>query len=118
MLGQTHVDFRLFDVIDYTMFPINSLSILDYQIHFNLIYLLIKDHGLVQLRVTPDQRLYIRSFMPIKSNVQKFRVAQLGFNDDLHVVLANDNTVYQFEWDVATPPNLVNKYALMPNSKV
>ena len=68
------MDLRIFDVIDHTMFELPSMTILDYQIHFNLIYLLVEDHGLVQLRVTPDQRLNIRSFMPIKMNVAKFRV--------------------------------------------
>ena len=74
LLNEGHTDFRLFDVIDHTLFGLKSMAILDYQIHFNLIYLLIKDHGLVQLRVTPDQRLQIRSFMHIKLNMQRFRV--------------------------------------------
>lgn len=118
LLGQTHMDFRLFDVIDHTFFELPSLSILDYQIHFNLVYLLVRDHGLVQLRVTPNQHVQIRSYMNIKLNVQRFVVHQNGFNDDLHVAVANDNTIYQFEWDVASPPTLVNKYALMAGSEV
>ena len=51
-------------------------------------------------------------------NVNRFSVAQLGFNDDLHVVLANDNTIYQYEWDTIYPPTLVTKYGLMSGTKV
>jgi hypothetical protein len=51
-------------------------------------------------------------------DVTRFRVDQLGFNDDLRVVVTNGNTVYQYEWDVTTPPKLINKYSLIPNSEV
>ena len=34
------------------------------------------------------------------------------------MVLSNDNTIYQYEWDVATEPVLVAKYALMEGSEV
>ena len=54
--------------------------------------------------------------MEVKKNINRFRVDQLGYNDDLNVVFANDNTVYQYEWDVAASPALVTKYALMPGS--
>lgn len=49
-------------------------------------------------------------------DAQKFRVEQLGFNDDLHVVIANGHSVYQYEWDLGTPAVLTNKYTLIPGS--
>ena len=56
--------------------------------------------------------------MPIKLDINRFRVDQLGFNDDLNVVATNGNTIYQFSWDVTHPPTLIAKYNLIPNSKV
>lgn len=109
---------RLLDVIDHTVLELDALSIYDYQVHFNLIYILVKGMGLYQFRVTPTQHLQLRSFMQINMDVTQFRVEQLGFNDDLLVAFSNDNTIYQFEWDVTTPPTLITKYALMPGSQV
>lgn len=51
-------------------------------------------------------------------DVQQFRVEQLGFNDDLHVVVANHNTIYQYEWDTVYPAVLVNKYSLISGTVV
>lgn len=34
------------------------------------------------------------------------------------VVATNGNTIYQFEWDVTSPPVLINKYILIPGTKV
>lgn len=56
--------------------------------------------------------------MEVKQNINRFRVDQLGYNDDLNVVFANDNTVYQYEWDTLSSASLVTKYALMPGSYV
>jgi hypothetical protein len=36
----------------------------------------------------------------------------------LHLVFSNENTIYQYVWDVTAPPVLVTKYALMANSVV
>lgn len=84
----------------------------------NYVYLLVKDSGIYQIEFTPTQRLVRRSFFPIKMNVNRFYVEQNGFNDDLHLIISNDNTIYQFTWDVTVPPVLVNKYTLMSNSIV
>jgi hypothetical protein len=94
------------------------LSILDYQIHNNFIYLLIKDEGLYQIQLTPTQRLQRTAYFTIKMNVNRFRVEQNGFNDDLHVVVSNNNTIYQYEWDVLNDPLLITKYTLMTGSTV
>ena len=51
-------------------------------------------------------------------NVKRFFVEQSGFNDDLHLIFSNDNTIYQYLWDVDTVPVLVTKYTLMANSVV
>lgn len=51
-------------------------------------------------------------------NVNRFVVEQNGFNDDLHLVLSNDNTIYQYIWDATIAPVLVTKYSLMTGSKV
>lgn len=51
-------------------------------------------------------------------DITRFRVDHLGFNDDINLVMSNENTVYQFEWDVTTPPVLVTKYTLIPKSIV
>lgn len=51
-------------------------------------------------------------------NVRRFRVIQDGFNDDLHVVFSNENTVYRYEWDAVYEPILVTKYTLMSGSQV
>ena len=34
------------------------------------------------------------------------------------VVTTNGNSIYQFEWDIASNPKLVTKYSLIPNSEV
>jgi len=60
----------------------------------------------------------VRSRFDLKLDITRFRVDRLGFNDDLNVVATNGNTIYQFEWDVTSPPTLINKYNLIPGSKV
>lgn len=70
------------------------------------------------MRLTRDQNVVIRSIMPIALDITRFRVDQIGFNDDLNLVATNGNTIYQFEWDVTNPPTLTAKYTLIPNSKV
>ena len=109
---------QLLDVIDHTFFELEKLSIADYQIHMGLIYILAYNKAIYELRITRDQHIQIRSIFPIQLDVTKFRVDQLGFNDDLNVVVTNGNTIYQFEWDVTTPATLVAKYTLIPNSEV
>ena len=42
----------------------------------------------------------------------------MGFNDELHVVVANQNVVYQYEWDASHTSTLVNKYVLISGSEV
>jgi len=109
---------QLLDVIDHTFLDIPSLSIADYQIYANNIYILAYNRGIYELRLNPDQNIQIRSKFDIKLDIDRFRVDQLGFNDDLNVVATNGNTIYQFEWDVTSPPTLTAKYTLIPNSKV
>ena len=118
MNSENIMKIQIVDVIDHTLLGLPSLAIYDFQVHFNYIYLLVKDSGLYQIELTPTQRLIRRSFFPIKMNVNRFVVEQNGFNDDLHLVFSNDNTIYQFVWDVTVPPVLVTKYALMANSVV
>lgn len=61
-----------------------------------LIYILAYNRAIYELRITRDQHIQIRSIFPIQLDVTKFRVDQLGFNDDLNVVVTNGNTIYQF----------------------
>lgn len=68
--------------------------------------------------LTRDQHLQIRSILPLQLDITRFRVDQLGFNDDLNVVATNGNTIYQFEWDLAAPPTLVAKYNLIAGTTV
>jgi len=96
----------------------SKLSIADYQVHNNLIYLLIYNEGVYQMTFTPDQHLVKRASFDMALDITKFRVDQLGFNDDLNLVMSNENTIYQFEWDVSTAPVLVTKYTLIPKSEV
>jgi hypothetical protein len=65
---------QIIDVIDHTLLGLTSLSLLDFQVHFNYIYLLAKDAGLFQIQFTPTQRLVRRSYFPIKMNVNRFVV--------------------------------------------
>lgn len=60
----------------------------------------------------------MRSKFHIQLDITRFRVDRVGFNDDLQVVATNGNTIYQYEWDVTTPPVLIRKYNLLPNSQV
>lgn len=112
------LDPQLIDVLDHTFFNLNSLSIADFQIHMNLIYILIYNKGLYELRVTPDQYVQLRSKFEMQMDMNRFSVDQLGFNDDLNIVMTNGHSVYQFDWDVTTPPVLTHKYTLAPNSQV
>lgn len=68
--------------------------------------------------MTPTQRLIRQAHFPIRMNVHRFRVIQDGFNDDLHVIFSNENTVYRYEWDTVYDPILVTKYTLMAGSRV
>lgn len=65
---------QIIDVIDHTLLGLPSLSILDFQVHMNYIYLLVKDSGLYQIEFTATQRLVRRSFFPIRMNVNRFFV--------------------------------------------
>lgn len=65
---------QILDVIDHTLLGLPALEIMDFQVHFNYIYLLVKDSGLYQFELTPTQRLQRRSFFPIKMNVNRFFV--------------------------------------------
>lgn len=90
------LDPQLIDVLDYTFFDLNSLSIADFQVHMNLVYILVYNKGIYELRLTPDQHVQIRSKFEMKMDMNRFRVDQLGFNDDLNIVMTNGHTVYQF----------------------
>lgn len=114
----TIMQIQIFDVIDHTLLNLPTLAIMDYQIHMNFIYLLVRDTGVYQIQFSSSQRLIRTSYFPIKMNINRFRIEQNGFNDDLHVVLSNDNTIYQYQWDVLAHPVLVTKYTLMGGSKV
>lgn len=109
---------QLIDVLDRTFFKLQKLSIADIQIHLNHLYVLVYNKGLYEIRLTPDQYALIRSKFDMQLDITRFRVDQLGFNDDLNIVMTNGNTIYQFEWDVTTPPVLIHKYTLAPNSQV
>ena len=109
---------QLLDVIDNTFLEMDKLSIADVQISMGLIYILAYNRGIYELRLTRDQHLQIRSILPLQLDINRFRVDQLGFNDDLNVVATNGNTIYQFEWDLSMPATLVAKYTLIPNSQV
>lgn len=109
---------QLLDVIDHTFLNLPSLSIADYQIHMNRIYILAYNRGLFEISINRDQYVQVRSKFDIKLDLNRFRVDQLGFNDDLNLVMTNGNTVYQFEWDLTVPATMVAKYTLVPNSAV
>ena len=109
---------QILDVVDHTYFDMEKLSIVDYQVHNNLIYLLIYNKGVYQMMFTPDQHLVKRASFDMALDITRFRVDQLGFNDDLNLVMSNENTVYQFEWDTSMAPVLVTKYTLIPKSEV
>ena len=87
---------QLLDVIDHTFLELPKLSIADYQVSYNLIYLLAYNKALYEIRLTPDQAIVIRSKFNIKLDISRFWVDRLGFNDDLNVVASNGNTIYQF----------------------
>lgn len=112
------MDIQIYDVIDHTLLHLPSLAILDFQIHFNYIYILVKNEGLFRLEFTPTQRLINTAVFPIKMNVNRFRVSQDGFNDDLTIIFSNENTVYQYKWDIMEAPVMVTKYSLMAGSVV
>ena len=80
---------QLLDVIDHTFFELDSLSIADYQIYMDLVYILVYNKGIYELRFTPDQNVQIRSRFDMQLDITKFRVDQLGFNDDLNLVMSN-----------------------------
>lgn len=61
-----------------------------------LIYILAYNRGIYELRLTRDQHIQIRSFLPLTQDINRFRVDQLGFNDDLNVVVSNGNMIYQY----------------------
>ena len=41
------------------------------------------------MRFTPDQNVVVRSRFDMGLDITKFRVDQLGFNDDLNIVMSN-----------------------------
>lgn len=65
---------QIFDVIDHTVLDLPELAIMDYQIHMNFIYLLVRDTGVYQLQFSPTQRLTRTAYFPIKMNVNRFRI--------------------------------------------
>lgn len=56
--------------------------------------------------------------MAVGLDADRFHIDQLGFSDDLNVVVTNSRTVYQYEWDTVGLPVLTNKYSLMPYGQV
>lgn len=63
MLGDHPVQAQILDVIDHTFLDLPSLTILDYQMHFNNLYLLVKDKGIYQLSFSPSQRILLTGFL-------------------------------------------------------
>jgi len=94
----------------------SSLSIADFAVYDGLMYVLAYNKGLYELRLTPNQRVEIRSFFEIRMDVNRFAINRLGFNDDLNVVFSNGNSLYQYDWVIGKAPVLTAKYGLMPNS--
>lgn len=87
---------QLLDVIDHTFLQLDKLSIVDYQVYADLIYIWVYNKGLFEIRFTPDQYLQIRSRFEMQLDITRFRVDRLGFNDDLNLVATNGNFIYQF----------------------
>ena len=109
---------QLLDVLDHTFFNLDSLSIADHAVHGLYIYILVYNVGLYEIELHPNQYIEIRSMLPIQLDAAKFHVTQLGFNDDLLVAIANEHTIYQYEWDMRNPATLVAKYSLLPETRV
>lgn len=42
----------------------------------------------------------------------------MGFNDALHVIVAAENNIFQYEWEASRSATLVNKYVLMSGSEI
>lgn len=53
---------QLFDVLDHTFLELDKLSIIDYQVHMNIVYLLVYNKGLYQFRITPDMHIRREGF--------------------------------------------------------
>ena len=62
LMDQHPMQVQILDVIDHTFLNIESLAIMDYQIHFNSIYLLVKNRGIYQLAFSPGQRVIHKAF--------------------------------------------------------
>lgn len=63
MMGDHPAQAQIIDVIDHTFLDLPSLNILDYQIHFNEIYLLIKDKGIYRFSFSANQRILFTGFL-------------------------------------------------------
>lgn len=51
-------------------------------------------------------------------DMYRFKVDRIGFNDDLYIAMTNGHQIYTYEWDIVSPPKLVQKYGLIANSYV
>ena len=57
MYPSSPLNIKLLDVIDHTVLNLETLAIEDFQLHYNLLYILVKNIGLYQIRLTPSQRV-------------------------------------------------------------
>lgn len=85
---------------------------------FGRIYILAYNRGLYEIDLTRDQKVQMRSFFEIKMDMTRFKVDRIGFNDDLYIAITNGNQIYTYEWDIISPPKMIQKYGLIGNSKV
>lgn len=51
MYAESPLNIKLIEVVDHTFLRLPNLSIADYQVHNDLVYILIKNVGLYQLRL-------------------------------------------------------------------
>lgn len=109
---------QLLDVIDHTYAKQKGFSISDYQILNGDVYILNHNNGIYRIHMNAIQRPVIKSFFSVQLDATRFRIDQLGANEDLYLIISNGNTAYQYDWDLLGQPTLTTKYSLMPQSQV
>lgn len=93
------------------------MRISDVQIYLGEIYILDDKKGLYRVRITTQEDLLFTGHYEAKG-FNRFTVYSNNLDDTFELALANSYSVYEIDWSELDAPKLLNKYSLMPNSKV
>lgn len=104
-------------IIDRSFLQTPRLRIMDVKIYLGEIYILDYLKGLHRVYISTSQDLTYQGVYEAKG-FTRFGLFSPNLDNHLELAIANDHSVHEIDWTYIDEPRLLNKYSLMPDSKI